>query len=264
MEILEDFDQDWFTVGRIDETTYALSEWGHYEEVHSYVLIGDERAIVLDTGLGIGDFAEIVRALTAKPIEVVTSHVHWDHIGSHDEFDEIAVHEREVEWLADGMPDLTHEEVRVNLTHDLSQPLPDGFDPDAYEVFTGEPSCVLTDGETIDLGDRQLTVLHTPGHSPGHICLHEPDRGYLFTADLIYRGPLYLFLPTSEPAAFASSVRRLTALDDVEQVLPSHNEFPADPTLLDQVENAVDELESQGQFSSGSGEFGFEAFSIRL
>ncbi|MFB6148485.1 MAG: MBL fold metallo-hydrolase [Halobacteriales archaeon] len=264
MEIIDRFDQEWFTVGRIDETTYALSEWGHYEEVHSFLLIGDERAIVLDTGLGIGDFSRIVRALTDKPIEVVTSHVHWDHIGAHHEFKEIAVHEREVDWLTDGMPDLTHEEVRVNLTQDLSQPLPADFDPAGYEVFTGEPTRVLTDEETIDLGDRRLTVLHTPGHTPGHICLHEPDRGYLFTADLVYRGPLYLFLPTSDPAAFASSVRRLTALENVDVVLPSHNEFPAEPALLNQVETAIEDLESRNELTRGNGEYEYDEFSIRL
>ena len=46
---------DWFTVGKIDQTTYAISEYGHWEKVHSYLLIGVKSAVLIDTGLGIGN-----------------------------------------------------------------------------------------------------------------------------------------------------------------------------------------------------------------
>ena len=54
------------------------------------------------------------------------------------------------------------------------------FDINKYNVYTGNPTKLLVDNDIIDIGSRKVKVLHTPGHSPGHICLLDEDRGYLF------------------------------------------------------------------------------------
>ena len=73
--------KDWFTVEKIDEDTYAISEYQHWEETHCYLLCGTKRALLIDTGLGVANIKEVVDKLTMLPIFVVTTHVHWDHIG---------------------------------------------------------------------------------------------------------------------------------------------------------------------------------------
>lgn len=70
--------EDWFTVEPIDHDTWVISEYGHPEETHSYVLRGRDRALLIDTGLGVLDIAEPVSRLTDLPTTAVTTHVHWD------------------------------------------------------------------------------------------------------------------------------------------------------------------------------------------
>ncbi|WP_418747121.1 MBL fold metallo-hydrolase [Frisingicoccus sp.] len=90
---------NWFTVERIDIDTYAISEYKHWEETHCYLLCGAQRAVLIDTGLGIVKIKEVVDDLTELPVTVITTHVHWDHIGGHQHFSHFEVHEAEKDWL---------------------------------------------------------------------------------------------------------------------------------------------------------------------
>ncbi len=94
----------WFTLDRADESTYILSEYRHWEETHCYLLLGEDRALLIDTGLGIGNIGEQVRRLTALPVTAVATHVHWDHIGGHGYFSEFYAHRAELGWLTGGFP----------------------------------------------------------------------------------------------------------------------------------------------------------------
>lgn len=94
----------WFTIETIDEDTHAISEYRHWEETHSYLLEGDERALLIDTGLGIRDISAEVGRLTDKPVTAVATHVHWDHIGGHRHYPDFYAHEDEPGWLSGGFP----------------------------------------------------------------------------------------------------------------------------------------------------------------
>ena len=65
--------------------------------------------------------------------------------------------------------------------------LPNDFNVNDYIFFQGKPTKVLNDHDIIDIGGREIEVLHTPGHSPGHLCFWERNKGYLFTGDLVYK-----------------------------------------------------------------------------
>ena len=95
---------NWFTVETIDKEIFAISEYRHWEETHCYLICGTEKAVLIDTGLGIGNIKSVVDSLTSLPIMVVTTHVHWDHIGGHKYFENISVHEAEKEWLSVRFP----------------------------------------------------------------------------------------------------------------------------------------------------------------
>lgn len=84
---------NWFTVEQIDFQTFVISEYNHWEETHCYLLCGEESAVLIDTGLGVSNIRKIVGSLTELPVMAVTTHVHWDHIGGHRYFHNIAVHE---------------------------------------------------------------------------------------------------------------------------------------------------------------------------
>ena len=68
--------RNWFTVEIIDKDTFAISEYGHWEEIHCYLLCGTEKAILNDIGLGIANIKEIVDGLTTFPIMVVSPYAH--------------------------------------------------------------------------------------------------------------------------------------------------------------------------------------------
>ena len=89
----------WFTVEKIDNETYVISEYKHWEETHCYLLIGIDKCLLIDTGLGVGNLLEVINRLTDLPVEVVVTHVHWDHIGGLKYFKNIAVHDAEKECL---------------------------------------------------------------------------------------------------------------------------------------------------------------------
>ena len=73
---------------------------------------------------------------------------------------------------------------------------------------------ILHDEDCIDLGNRKLVVIHTPGHSPGHCCFYEADRKYLYSGDLIYSGCLDAFYPSTNPQEFWKSVRKNSIFKD--------------------------------------------------
>ena len=169
---------NWFTTEEIDNDTYVISEYRHWEETHCYLLIGSKRCLLIDTGLGICNIFDEVSRLTDKHVTAAATHIHWDHIGGHKYFPDFYAHGEELDWL-DGKFPLTIETIR-EMACDRCE-LPENYDINTYEFFQGKPAEILSDGDEIDIGGRVITVLHTPGHSPGHMCFWEKERGCLFT-----------------------------------------------------------------------------------
>lgn len=252
---------DWFTVEIIDNNTYAISEYKHWEETHSYLLLGEKSALLIDTGLGVDNIKEVVDSLTSLPILVVTTHIHWDHIGGHSFFKEIAVYEEERNWLAGNFP-IPLEVVKNNLTREPCA-FPENFNIDNYHIYQGEPTQILSDGDILDLGNRQIKVIHTAGHSPGHCCYYEPQKKYLYSGDLIYKGCLDAFYPSTNPYLFMRSVEKIKTLD-IEKLLPAHHQLNITVDLIDRVSNAFTKLYKTNKLKQGAGLFDFVDFQIHI
>lgn len=253
--------ENWFTIERIDCDTYAISEYKHWEETHCYLLLGTEYAVLIDTGLGVSNIKSVVDRLTSLPILVITTHIHWDHIGGHRYFKNFAVYENEIEWLSEKFP-IPLQVVKNNLMLKPCE-FPREFHIDDYSIFKGAPTRILHDGEQIDLGNRTLQVIHTPGHSPGHCCFYEPDRGWLYSGDLIYKGCLDAFYPTTDPLLFMHSVEKVRKLH-LEKVLPAHHQLNIPVSLVDKISKAFDELYYQGKLWQGNGTFDYGEFQIHI
>lgn len=255
----------WFTVEKIDENTYALSEYGYRNALHSYLFIGQERAALIDTGMGIGDIQAVVAEITPLPVWVVTTHAHWEHTGGHSKFQEILVHEAEQPWLEKGLP-FSIEQIRAYLSQPdcFTDGLPEGFDPAQYNPYRGSATQVLKEGDRIDLGERSLQVLHTPGHSPGHICLYEDASGYLVTGDLLYEGELRFGDPGADPEAYASSILHISNLPNIKRLLPGRYRLDIPPTMVRDTLKHLDWLRKQGLLRRGAGEFTFGKLQIKF
>lgn len=256
---------DWFTVRKIDDTTYAISELGHWEKVHSFLLLGESKAALIDTGLGIDSMKRITDQLTTLPIDVITTHVHSDHIGSHGEYTRIFVHEDEESWLMNGIVGLSVEQIRANTARDITIPIPKSFNPDTYTPFTGKPTGLLKDGDVHELGNRKLSIYHTPGHSPGHISIVDETKGYLFTGDLLYdETPVYAFYPTTNPVDLVNSLEKITKIPNINMIYGSHNSLGITPDILSEVKLAIAHLRDKDLVKFGTGIHRFTGFSVQF
>lgn len=251
---------DWFTIDRVDADTYIISEYRHWEETHCYLLNGNKRSLLIDTGLGICDISAEVKKLTDKPVTAVATHIHWDHIGGHKYYPDFYAHEAELDWLSGGFP-LTTETIRAMVIDRCD--LPDGYDVSVYELFQGTPTRILHDHDLIDIGDRVIEILHTPGHSPGHMCLWEKDRGYIFTGDLAYKGTLLAYYPSTDPEVYLDSLEKV-ALLPAKRVFPAHHTLEIQPEVLTRMRDAFQQLRAEGKLRHGSGTFDYGDWAVWL
>jgi glyoxylase-like metal-dependent hydrolase (beta-lactamase superfamily II) len=134
--------------------------------------------------------------------------------------------------------------------------LPEGYDVNKYAFFQGIPARVLTHGDVIDIGGRCLQVLHTPRHSPGHMCFWEKECGYLFTGDLVYKDTLFAYYPSTDPTAYLASLERVASLP-VKRVFPAHRILDIQPEILVRMRDAFRQLQSEGKLPHGSGTFDY-------
>lgn len=251
---------DWFTVDEIDPGSYIISEYQHWEETHCYLLNGSKRSLLIDTGLGICNIYEEIQKLTDKPVTAIATHIHWDHIGGHKYFPDFFAHKDELNWLNGEFP-LTLETIK-EMVLDRCDP-PEGYNVDTYEFFQGRPTEKLAGGEEIDLGGRRIQVLHTPGHSPGHMCFLEPARGYLFTGDLVYKDTLFAYYPSTDPAAYLLALEHVAALP-VRRVFPAHHTLDIQPEILIRMRDAFRQLKAEGKLHHGSGTFNYGDWAVWL
>lgn len=141
--------------------------------------------------------------------------------------------------------------------------LPDGFDVGSYEFFQGTPTRIVADHDMIDLGGRQIEVLHTPGHSPGHLCFWEKETGFLFTGDLVYKDVLFAYYPSTDPEAYLTSLKKVASLP-VKRVFPAHHSLDIQPEILIRMRKAFEELEENGKLCHGSGTFNYGDWGVWL
>ncbi len=246
----------WFHVRDVAPRTWLIAEPGH---VNSWLLAGDERAVLVDTGLGIASIRAVAESLTALPLSVVNTHAHADHVGGNHEFAEIAIHALGAPGLATPPPAellaeymdyaqaliaavpgyLALDRRYFHLVNDeaLPRPFPDGFDPARFTIRPSSATRTLHEGDRVALGGRDLRVLHTPGHSPDGICLLDEHHGLLLVGDTVNSGPIYVQFPGTDLGALATSAARLADLErDVRLVLMSHwGRAVAEPSLLREV-----------------------------
>ncbi len=189
-----------------------------------WVVDGLDRRLVLDAGWGLVPLDRCLPELFDRPIVAVASHTHFDHIGGLHRFADRMVHPLEAPILADPSPTAV-QSLPFLLEHDTLafDPVAGGFDASAWRLPTMPATSTVAEGDRIDLGRRVLRVLHTPGHSPGHICLFEEATGFLFAADAIYDGAMFDTLPGASISDLLSTHARLAALP-ATRVFPGHFE----------------------------------------
>ena len=178
----------WFEVYRVTPGVFAIYEPHQAEETISYLIVGTKQALLFDTGMGIGNIRKVVSQLTSRPVVVLNSHTHDDHVGGNWQFQFIfGMNTDFTRTNAKGSREDAQAEIAPNQ---LCGDLPKGFNPKTYATKPWRISIAIHDGFKVNLGGgRKLEVISTPGHTPDAISLLDRANGLLFTGDTYYPAP---------------------------------------------------------------------------
>ena len=209
---------DYFLIEPIDSQTIAIGEPRYAQQNYSYLLLGDEAAILFDAGPGIRDIRSVAQSLTDLPITFVPSHFHYDHIGNEVTFETVAVID---------LPYLRERAAEDSLSLTWQEHLGNG---EGFALPTLEVDEWLLPNSVLDLGGRELQVLHTPGHTEDSISLLDLSSGAVFTGDFVYPGNLYAFLPTSNMADYLVGANNLLRVVEEDALLFGAHRGP-DPVI---------------------------------
>lgn len=188
---------DYYTIATLGEGLYAIGEPRVSGPVFSYLIIGDTRALLFDSGMPLRNMLPVVKSLTDKPVTLLASHLHFDHVGNSHRFETVAM--------------LDTEQTRSQMEDGWFSPTSDQFlgYPEGHDIPKWRVSELLAEGAVIELGNRALTLVRTPGHSDQSVSVWDPARAQLFTGDYIYEGALYAFLPNSSLQDYMDTANKL-------------------------------------------------------
>jgi glyoxylase-like metal-dependent hydrolase (beta-lactamase superfamily II) len=202
---------DYYTVQQVGDGVFAIGEPRYFQKNYNYLIVGTERAVLFDSGPGVRNIAAVVASLTELPVTVAASHLHYDHIGGHGAFESLAA--------------LDIEAMRAREKEGVFAPSDNQFLGRLEGIET--PTLKVTEwwapGETVDLGERSLTVFYTPGHTATSMMLYDADAGFALTGDFIYPGDLFAFLPDSDLVEYeAAASRLLQSIPEAVRLFAAH------------------------------------------
>lgn len=223
---------DYYTVFEIDERTFAIGETRYWQRNFNYLIVGDDRAVLFDAGPGVRDIRGVVRSLTDLPVVFTPSHFHYDHVGNGVEFESVAILD---------LPYLRRRAREDPLTLTLDEHLgkSEGFGLPNFRVDEWWPP-----GSTVDLGNRELVVVRTPGHTLDGLSLVDQQAGYAFTGDFFGPGSLLEMVPTGAMGDYLLGVDNLLSYVGPDaRLFAGHRDLLADPIPKGVPETKVADLE---------------------
>ncbi len=187
-----------YQVIQIDGHTWRIEE----ERVRFFLLEGEERALLIDSGMQVKNAREIAEGLTKLPVSLLITHGDRDHVGSNGEFPVFYMHPAEASNY-------------YNTQGKTGEFLP------------------VWDGEVLDLGGRPLEIISLPGHTPGSIGVLDRNARVLIGGDPVQDGQIFMFGVQREMHAYIHSLAKLEGYREAfDWIYPSHGSFPVSPELI--------------------------------
>lgn len=190
--------------------TWCLSE---FRLVNAFLVEGEEKAALIDTGCGIGDLAGIVRELTDKPLIILITHGHFDHDGGVKQFPGVPVYLHDADGAAMHQTLEMMQKMMGSSDMNLMRKFyiqsrgpircPDLDQDELLKLVPSEPCdpiydyLPMEDGMEFDLGGRVLKVIHTPGHTPGEVSILDETSRTLFSGDTANVGIILMRQPNN-------------------------------------------------------------------
>lgn len=197
-----------YTVEKKNDNTWIIAE-GNFR---MFLLAGEEKALLIDSGLSLRNVRKIAAGLTDLPLELLNTHADPDHIGANGEFDFCYMH-----------PD---EEENYRRAGRSGRIVP------------------IRDGDVLDLGNRKLVIYHIPGHTPGSVAVLDRAGRFLISGDPIQRnGDIFMFGHGRDLNAYIKGMEHLKEhLSEFDEIWPSHADLPLTPDYIETIEQSAKDI----------------------
>ena len=188
----------------INHNSWRIEDSG----VRFFLLVGTERALLVDSGRNVCNARDIAATLTKLPISLLNTHADGDHIASNGQFESFYMHPAE--------------------------------EPNYRRGNRSGTILPILEGDVLNLGERRLEVIHLPGHTPGSIALLDTDNRVLISGDPIQDGRIFMFGPFRNMQTYIKSLNHLRDWDGrFDKIWPSHASFPVFPDLIDKLRDGA-------------------------
>jgi glyoxylase-like metal-dependent hydrolase (beta-lactamase superfamily II) len=180
----------WYAVAACEDDIVQLREaWvDPYLTGDMWLVRGQNRDLLVDCGTGIVSPRPIVEAIARNPVLAVACNHWYDHAGGLRDFAERGCHRDDADLIM--APTADSSVASIYVSDQMFMALPqEGYSADSYRMTGAVPTILFEDGDLIDLGDRQIEIIHVPGMTPGSIALWEKATGSLFTSDTLFDDP---------------------------------------------------------------------------
>ena len=163
------------TISKLEDKVWVVETT---DNTTMYIIEGNDKAMLIDTGTRCSKLNEVVKKITGKPLYVVLTHMHGDHAGNIRYFDEIYFHKDDMVLMQGS-------------------------------GYKGKMNYV-NDGQVFDLGGKKIEVVHMPGHTPGSIVLLDREAGICYSGDSFGSGQVWLqVVPVMPVRIYANSLKRM-------------------------------------------------------
>ena len=182
---------------RINENSWRLEDEG----VRFFLLTGSRCALLIDSGRSVHNARDVASGLTTLPLSLLNTHADHDHIGSNGQFEEFYMHPA--------------EQANYHRSGQSGRIRP------------------VAEGDVIDLGERELRIIHLPGHTPGSIAVLDVSRRVLISGDPVQDGLIFMFGEFRDMPDYIKSLEHLLEFKGYfDEIWPSHGSIPVYPELI--------------------------------
>ena len=193
-----------YQIIQMNRNTWRVEDHG----VRFFLLTGTERALLIDSGMQVHHAREIAETLTTLPLSLLNTHADIDHIGSNEEFASFYMHPAE----------------------------------EPQYRRSGKPGTILPieDGDVLDLGGRELRIVHLPGHTAGSVAVLDVQNRALISGDLVQEhGRIFMFGEHRSMSGYIRSLEKLKGMRGFDELWPSHADIPIKPDVIDRLLDGV-------------------------
>lgn len=214
--------------------------------VYSSLIIGTQKALLIDTGYGYGDLGAAVREITGLPLIVVNTHGHFDHVGGNYLFDEVYINYEELPvyyWYMTEVRPITTDKFIKQTKDGTCAVIPEDFSLEAYMSRRNKKFLPLKNHQFFDLGGRTVEAVFLPGHTNGSVVFFDWQSNIAFSGDNISNNVWIQFDFSAALYDYAANLEAFSRQYPIEGILAAHSRILFPARLIDWIEYAIGNID---------------------